>query len=140
MPLALLAVTLLTGCGSSEKATTNGSSSSATSSTKGTNQASGSAGVTGHVTAGPTCPVQRQDQPCPTAPVQARVEAVDGSGQSVAHTDSDAQGAFTLDLAPGEYTLRVVTNAAYPRCPDTPAVVTEGARTQIDITCDTGIR
>jgi hypothetical protein len=41
-------------------------------------------GVRGRVTAGPTCPVERPDQPCPPNPVHGRVDVLDAAGRTVA--------------------------------------------------------
>ena len=97
-------------------------------------------GAYGYVTAGPTCPVERPDQPCPPRPVSARVDAEDGSGRTVASTQTDQAGRYSLALAPGNYTLVVVTGTAFPRCPPTAVTVRSGAPTRADIGCDTGIR
>ena len=97
-------------------------------------------GAYGYVSAGPTCPVERPDMPCPPRPVSARVDAQDGSGRTVASTHTDAAGRYSLGLAPGSYTLVVVTGTAFPRCPPTAVTVRSGAPTRADIGCDTGIR
>jgi hypothetical protein len=97
-------------------------------------------GVRGTITAGPTCPVERADQPCPPNPVSADVDARDGSGHTVASTQSDADGRYAMSLAPGQYTLVVVTGGSFPRCPDTPITVKPNQVTTADISCDTGIR
>ena len=97
-------------------------------------------GVYGYVAAGPTCPVERPDQPCPPRPVSARIEARDAQGATVESTQSDAEGRYALDLVAGDYTLVVVAPSAWPRCPDTPAAVRAGSATRTDISCDTGIR
>ena len=72
-------------------------------------------GAYGTVSAGPTCPVERVDHPCPPRPVSAEVDARQG-GRTVASTTSNAQGDYSIRLAPGGYTLVVVTNSAFPRC------------------------
>jgi hypothetical protein len=92
------------------------------------------------VTAGPTCPVERPDQPCPPRPVSAEVEGRDSSGRTVATTHTDQSGAYRLGLAPGTYTLVAVTGSTFPRCPPTSVTVRSGAATRADISCDTGIR
>ena len=97
-------------------------------------------GVAGHVTAGPTCPVQRADQPCPPTPVSGVVEAVDASGQVVGRDGTDQAGAYAISLPPGRYTLEVRLQGTYPRCPDTPISVPAGSPVTVDIGCDTGIR
>ncbi|MGH7746595.1 MAG: carboxypeptidase-like regulatory domain-containing protein [Candidatus Dormibacteria bacterium] len=102
--------------------------------------ASSTTGAYGHVTAGPTCPVERPDHPCPPRPVAARVDAQDGSGHTVATTTTDQAGAYSLRLPPGTYTLVVVTGSTSPRCQPTPVTVHPGGPTRADISCDTGIR
>jgi hypothetical protein len=97
-------------------------------------------GAYGFVTAGPTCPVERPDQPCPPRPVSAEIDARDASGSTVASTTSDSSGRYGLRLTPGAYTLVVVIPSGFPRCPETPVTVPSGAPTRADISCDTGIR
>jgi len=92
------------------------------------------------VTAGPTCPVERADQPCAPSPVHARVDAVDSEGRTAASATTDDAGRYALGIAPGSYTLRVAVDGPFPRCPDTPVSVTAGSAAVADIGCDTGIR
>ena len=96
-------------------------------------------GVRGRVTAGPTCPVERKDQPCPPRPVRATVDARSPDGRVVRSTRSDADGTFHLSLPAGRYRLAVVT-AALPRCPETAIRVPPRQTVTIDVTCDAGIR
>jgi len=94
----------------------------------------------GTVTAGPTCPVERPDHPCPPRPVAATIEVRRPDGTTAAATRSDAAGAFRIAVAPGSYTVIVVTGGVLPRCPRTPVNVSPSASTKVDISCDTGIR
>ena len=87
----------------------------------------------GYITAGPTCPVERPDRPCPARPVTAHIAAAGA-------TSSDAGGLYRLTLAAGTYTLVVSHVSIFPRCPPTPVVVTAGQLSRNDIECDTGIR
>jgi len=96
-------------------------------------------GVFGTVSAGPTCPVERPDHPCPPRPVSAEVDARQGA-HTAASTTSDGQGAYRMSLAPGRYTLVVVTNSSFPRCPAVDVTVPSGPPVRADISCDTGIR
>lgn len=98
------------------------------------------AGAYGYVTAGPTCPVERPDQPCPPRPVAATIDARDLGGATVASTQSDSYGRYALALSPGSYLLVVVTPSGWPRCPDTRVTVQARAAVRADISCDTGIR
>jgi len=61
-------------------------------------------------------------------------------GQVVASTSSGPDGSYAVTLPPGSYTLVVTSPSAFPRCPATPAVVSAGSVTTVDISCDTGIR
>jgi hypothetical protein len=97
-------------------------------------------GAYGYVTAGPTCPVERPDQPCPPRPVIAEVDARDTAGTLVAKGQSDAAGRYSLSLPAGSYTLTISTGMAFPRCPAVHVTVGVGARTRADVSCDTGIR
>ena len=95
--------------------------------------------VTGRVTAGPTCPVERAGHPCPPAPVSAIVQARVRT-RVAASTHTDANGRFTLRLRAGAYTLVAVTKQAYPRCSPKNVKVREHEVTRTAIACDTGIR
>jgi hypothetical protein len=97
-------------------------------------------GVRGRVTAGPTCPVERPDQPCPPNPVHGRVDALDRAGRAAAHATTDDAGRYAISLPSGQYTLRVVTDGFLPRCPDTAVSVTGTSPVTVDIDCDSGIR
>ena len=97
-------------------------------------------GAYGLVTASPTCPVQRVDDPCPPRPVDAEIEARDTNGLTKATTHTDDTGHYTLRLDPGRYTLVALTDKVLPTCPQMTVTVTARATTRVDINCDTGIR
>jgi hypothetical protein len=97
-------------------------------------------GVHGHVTAGPTCPVEQPGQPCPPAPVHGRVDAVDAGGGVLGTATTDSEGGYAIALPPGDYTLKVDTGATFPVCPDTAVTVPADGAAAADIGCDTGIR
>ena len=64
--------------------------------------------VSGVVTAGPTCPVERYppDPNCAERPVAgAELVIVDSDGNEVARATSGEDGTFTIRLAPGSYRL-----------------------------------
>ena len=96
--------------------------------------------VTGTITAGPTCPVETIDHPCPPRPVSAGVAAQRRGGGVAARTHSDSNGRYAMRLAPGRYTLVVQTGSRFPYCPPTNVTVTRGQVVTADISCDTGIR
>jgi len=65
-------------------------------------------GVSGTVTAGPTCPVVTDppDPSCADRPVEGAVLVVTTlAGEEVDRATSDAEGRFALSLAPGAYRL-----------------------------------
>jgi hypothetical protein len=95
--------------------------------------------VAGRVTAGPTCPVERIDHPCPARPVVADVQAR-AAGRVVASTRSHADGTYRLELAGGTYTVVAVTQSMLPRCVAQTVTVTPNQTTRAAISCDTGIR
>jgi hypothetical protein len=97
-------------------------------------------GAYGYVTAGPTCPVEKQGQPCPPRPFSGAIDAHNESGATVASTRSDSSGRYALDLSAGSYILVVVSYSGWPRCPTASVAVKSGSASRADISCDTGIR
>ncbi len=100
-------------------------------------------GITGQVLLGPTCPVMIQGQPCPEQPVQATVTVYDQSGNKVTEFRSDDQGRFTVNLAPGTYTLRPqrgdgqgIGNMGKEQA----VTVVKGQFITVQLTIDSGIR
>jgi len=98
----------------------------------------GPGGITGVVAAGPTCPVERADSPCPPRPWTGTVRATDEHGDAF-DTRTDAQGSYTLSLPSGTYTVTAVTSGMPST--STPRTVTVGdAMLLVDLRVDTGIR
>jgi hypothetical protein len=97
-------------------------------------------GVEGTISAGPTCPVEHEGQPCAPSPVQAQVTVLATDGRTTAHAASDAKGRFRVSVPPGSYTLHVAVPGPFPACPDTAITVPGEATVTSDILCDTGIR
>lgn len=139
--IALLVSTATTsGCGSQRVADTPPPSetrSGSPSSTKSPSDAV-TGGITGRVLAGPTCPVERIDAPCPPKAVpKATVNAIPQGGGAATSAVSGADGSFTLALRPGTYTLSAP--GRWPKC--APVVVTVTSHpVRHDLHCDTGIR
>jgi hypothetical protein len=110
-------------------------------------QALGRGDVVGRLLLGPTCPVERADDPCdPVArPTPVTLVALGASGAEAARTVTLADGSFALDLPTGSYTLHAEgAGAPFPTIADTRVVVTAAAtRThpqRVIVTGDTGIR
>jgi hypothetical protein len=103
----------------------------------------GPTGVTGMVTAGPVCPVERPGQSgCNPRPVDGAVLIVRGSGgQEVTRFVTDASGLFRIALDPGDYTMEPQpVEGLMGTAPATPFTVTQGRETFLDLSYDTGIR
>src|SRR4051794_28108520 len=96
--------------------------------------------LTGRVTAGLTCPVERPDHPCPPAPVSATVQVKTSRGRVVASTNTDAEGRYRLRLRAGSYTLVAVTPKRLPRCSPVNVTLKPNQIAHAAISCDTGIR
>jgi hypothetical protein len=97
-------------------------------------------GVYGTASAGPTCPVERADSPCPDRPVDdGLVRATTSDGHTAGETRTDGDGRFRMSLDPGTYDITVETQEAMS-C-ETARVAVEADRfTRVTISCDTGIR
>jgi len=100
-------------------------------------------GAGGRVTAGPTCPVERPNDPaCAPRMVAGAVLLVrDGTGKEVARVATDGSGLFRFSLPAGDYTLEPqpvegLMGTAQPM----PFTVTDGVVTWLDVAYDTGIR
>jgi hypothetical protein len=103
--------------------------------------------VTGHVTAGPTCPVERNppDPSCAPRPVtgaEVRVVRDDAAGAVIAQAMTDATGAYTLDVPPGSYRLEGGAGMPGIAAPQpVPFTAAPGsALMTVDLPVDTGIR
>jgi hypothetical protein len=102
--------------------------------------ASASGGVKGTVTAGPTCPVQHAESPCPPAPWSGTVRATSSTGATY-DANTDSSGAFELRLPDGTYSVAAVMQAGGPATAKPVSVTVEGATMQsVDLSVDTGIR
>ncbi len=110
--------------------------------------------IAGSVMAGPTCPVERVDNPCPDKPVtnrqvnilaasSATANATPQTGNVVASTTTDANGNFSVNVPPGQYVVQVGAGPGMlGQRQETPGDVTVTANqtTTIKIVLDTGIR
>jgi len=106
----------------------------------GSTAGSPSGGVRGTVTAGPTCPVERQGTPCPPAPWTGTVRATSSDG-AIVETVTDERGAYTLPLPDGSYTVTPVIDGGGPPTAAPVSVTISGGEMQtLDLQVDTGIR
>lgn len=71
----------------------------------------------------------------------AKVQVLDANQRVVAQAVTDADGKFSIALAPGEYSVEVDTGGAVlPRCGTSEAKVQEGHVAQVELDCDSGMR
>ncbi len=101
--------------------------------------------LSGLVTIGPICPVQRDDTPCPTPPsayAARKILVMDEQGTKILFTvDIDSQGLYLIDLAPAKYRIELKPNGI-DRASELPAVVEIHANsiTTLNVNIDTGLR
>jgi hypothetical protein len=98
--------------------------------------------IRGTVLAGPTCPVERAESPCPDHPVGGvRVQALQ-SGSVSAEAISDEDGSFRMELAAGAYLLQTVVEPEGPGMYSKPmrVQVPAGGAVEATVLLDTGIR
>jgi hypothetical protein len=107
----------------------------------------GRGNVIGHLLLGPTCPVERVDDPCdPVAhPDPVTLVALDPTGIEAARTVTLPDGSFALDLPAGSYTLHAErARSPFPSIADVSLVVSSGATRstplRVAVIGDTGIR
>jgi len=98
-------------------------------------------GIRGRAVAGPTCPVERADSPCPDRPLVATIVVTDPSGKQVKQARSGADGRFEITLEPGTYRVEGDSSTSMQR--STPPITVTVHRwqfTTVTIQFDTGIR
>ena len=125
--------------------TTGSTSTSTTGQSGGGGFAEYRSGIKGTVSAGPTCPVERNppDPACADRPTATNIwiSRALTPKQVIATTASDEKGMFQISLAPGEYVIQAGSSGVpYPRCADASATVGPTGYTAVSISCDTGIR
>ena len=97
----------------------------------------------GIVHAGPTCPVEREDEPCPDRPVQTTLRLVRDDGSVAATGQSDVDGKFHFAAPAGKYQLVADygSGSGGPGgCPPVDVLIEPDRYTFADVSCDTGIR
>lgn len=102
--------------------------------------------LTGKVSIGPICPVERVGVPCPVPPetYTSREFLVLSSDQkkTIASFHADAQGNYSVSLSPGVYTVVSAKTGIGFLSKDLPSAVAikAGKTTNLNISVDTGIR
>ena len=102
-------------------------------------------GVRGQVLLGPICPVERipPDPACAPKPYPTDIEiqADQGNGYVIIKTiATDGQARYSVMLEPGEYILTPVGGQPFPRCDSSDVGVVADNFTELNLSCDTGIR
>jgi hypothetical protein len=101
-------------------------------------------GISGVVTAGPVCPVEKNppDPACAPRPVDGAVLVIrDASGTEVARVTTAADGTFFAELPGGVYVVTPQPAKGLLGTPGPQSVtVTDGATVRLDLSYDTGIR
>jgi len=100
-------------------------------------------GAGGRVFAGPTCPVERPDDPscAPRMVANAVLVVKDAAGAEVLRSTMDGSGLFRWSLKAGDYTLEAQPLEGLMGTPaPMPFTVADGALTWLDVSYDTGIR
>jgi hypothetical protein len=102
----------------------------------------GDSGISGIVTLGPTCPVQREDSPCPDKAYQATLRVVDANGDVVATVKTAEDGTFRVAVPPGTYTVDAGPphSGGFPVAHPVEVTVEAHGFTEVTVQFDTGIR
>jgi hypothetical protein len=110
-------------------------------------EALGRGDLVGRLLLGPTCPVERVNDPCdPVArPAPVTLVAIDASGNEAARTVTLGDGSFAFDLSAGSYLLHVESaGPGLPRFSDQSVVLnaraTRAQPQRVVVMGDTGIR
>ena len=106
-----------------------------------TPMAPATSGVQGSLMLSPGCPgPQVAGRNCTQILPDRTVELLDERGSVVARAATTADGGYRLQAAPGHYTLQVVRQGLYPRCPNMSVTIAAGSMANGSITCDSGMR
>ena len=97
-------------------------------------------GIYGEAKIGPTCPVERVNEPCPDKPYQGHLAVRDSKGVVVTTTETRSDGKFLLMLPPGKYTLSLLSQKTMPSLTPVSTTVTKGSVARVNLLLDSGIR
>jgi hypothetical protein len=120
--IALVLVVILAACGD------------------GAGDGDGASGVRGRALAGPQCPVEMAESPCPDLPWDGTVVATAAVSGETFTASTDADGRFELPLSPGTYVVTIDEASTPPTAEPQTVTVEEGSFTEIEVFVDTGIR
>ena len=96
-------------------------------------------GITGTVTAGPTCPVEIAGSRCPPGVWTGTVRATATDGTRY-ETQTDGAGRYRLPLLDGAYEVIPVIEGGGPPSSAPVSVTVTGGMQTLDLQVDTGIR
>jgi len=97
-------------------------------------------GIDGIVLAGPQCPVETVDNPCPDQPIQAKLTVASMDGDVVTELETELDGRFRVGLEPGGYVLIPRSGTPFPIAAAQEVKVERGVFTTVTVHFDTGIR
>jgi carboxypeptidase family protein len=102
----------------------------------------GGSGIEGHVMAGPTCPVEKPNDPaCADRPMAGvTIVVLTAAGDEAARTKTDDNGYYAVTLPAGPYTVEPQPVAGMVHGSPPVAVTVGDGVTTVDIPWDTGIR
>jgi hypothetical protein len=107
----------------------------------GSDGGSNAQGVRGVVVAGPQCPVESAESPCPPEPLTDFVVQILRGGDVVAQVATDADGRFSADVDAGTYSIRPAPGQqGFVSAKPVRAVVRSGSFSDVTLYVDTGIR
>ncbi len=96
--------------------------------------------IAGTVTAGPTCPVELANSPCPPGLWTGTVRATASDGKTY-DARTDDQGRYRFSLPAGTYeVIPVMEGSGPPTAQQATVTVTTGGSVHLDLEVDTGIR
>jgi hypothetical protein len=76
---------------------------------------------------------------CPSQPLAARLDAVDGGGHVAGSAQTGTDGRYTLVLNAGGYTLRVTPPLAITSCNSPGIAISSGHTDTVNIACTTPV-
>lgn len=99
-------------------------------------------GIEVQVFVGPMCPVVQEGVECPDQPYQATLTVLNTNRKEVLHFETDEDGRYIVNLAPGDYILRPESpqDMPLPYASEQNFTVLPDEITQLIVVYDSGIR